>query len=271
MDYVKNSLTQGHSKDSVFSELKEHGWPESQIHEVFDEIERSSSSIPEAPNYRPEQRMHENNNVPTEQNSIDSGAGDNGYHKKFFRLQDDEKIFIGTKPLKGYFWSLLIGSFIGLAFLGIFFLPFTLIPAILIILSGAFTESPSILSILLLASGAILPIIILVADVLLIRRQYNMRYYWITSSRIIAKRGIIGYSINSIPLERISDVLISRSFIEKIFGFGSLHIQTMSGQYSPRGRGGAEGNLKAIPKPEEMQSLIFNLLTQKRKNQHITM
>ncbi len=70
-----------------------------------------------------------------------------------------------------------------------------------------------------------------------------MRYYWITNQRVIIRRGLIGYSINSIPLERVSNVLISRSFLERLFGFDSLHVQTLAGQYTAHGRLGEEGNL----------------------------
>ncbi len=101
--------------------------------------------------------------------------------------------------------------------------------------------------------------------------RYNKRMYWITNKRIICKRGLIGYRINSIPFERISDVLISRSFIESLFGFGSVHVQSLAGQYSYRGRYGSEGNLMAVADPEGTQKLIFDLIKQKRKEEKLTM
>ena len=102
--------------------------------------------------------------------------------------------------------------------------------------------------------------------------QYQKQKYWITSSRVVYKRGIIGYRISSIPLERISDIIISRTLLERIFGFGSLHIQTLAGQISPSGSGmGAEGQLLAIPEPEKTQNLVLDLIKKKRKKEGLTM
>ncbi len=101
--------------------------------------------------------------------------------------------------------------------------------------------------------------------------SYNYQHYWITNKRIIYKRGLIGYSICSIPLERISDVIVSRRFLENLLGFGSVHIQSLAGQFTPGARWGSEGNLLAIPKPEETQKLILKLIQEKRKREHLTM
>jgi uncharacterized membrane protein YdbT with pleckstrin-like domain len=103
-------------------------------------------------------------------------------------------------------------------------------------------------------------------------KQYQKQQYWITNSRVIYKRGIFGYRISSIPLERISDIIISRTLFERIFGFGSLHIQTLAGQITPSGSGmGAEGQLLAIPDPEKTQNVILSLIKQKRKKEGLTM
>ncbi|MDI6720970.1 MAG: PH domain-containing protein, partial [Candidatus Aenigmarchaeota archaeon] len=101
---------------------------------------------------------------------------------------------------------------------------------------------------------------------------YNKFYYWITNKRIITKRGIIGYQIVSIPHERISDIIISRTFFENIFGIASLHVQSLAGQTSFRGYSatGSEGQLFAIPKPEETQNKILKLIRAKRKAEGLT-
>lgn len=100
--------------------------------------------------------------------------------------------------------------------------------------------------------------------------RYGKQMYWITNKRVIYKRGFLGYKITSIPFERISDVIISRSFLENIFGFGSLHIQTLAGQMSGPNKMGAEGVLLAIPDPENVQEVIFELSRRKRKEERIT-
>ena len=89
--------------------------------------------------------------------------------------------------------------------------------------------------------------------------RYSKQHYWITNRRIIYKRGVIGYAITSVPYNRISDVIISRSFLERLLGIGSVLIQTLAGQYSAGGFG-AEESLLAIPDPEGTQKLIFELM-----------
>jgi uncharacterized membrane protein YdbT with pleckstrin-like domain len=74
--------------------------------------------------------------------------------------------------------------------------------------------------------------------------------------------------VNSIPLERVSDVIISRSFVETLFGIASIHIQSLAGQAS-YGRFGAEGKYRAVPNPEELQQLIFKLIKENRQAEHL--
>jgi len=98
--------------------------------------------------------------------------------------------------------------------------------------------------------------------------RFKWEHYWITDKRIVRQKGIIGYDIRSIPLERISDVIVSRSFLEKILGFGSLHIESLAGQTSA-GRYGAEACLLAVPDPESIQQLILELIEEKRKREKL--
>lgn len=79
----------------------------------------------------------------------------------------------------------------------------------------------------------IIPILILpfiwIAAVLANRRYH----YWLTNKRVIWCHGIIGYKIRSVPLERITDVVISRTFQEMVAGISSIEIRDMTGQQVP--------------------------------------
>jgi membrane protein YdbS with pleckstrin-like domain len=249
IDYIKINLEKGHSRESIRDNLKKHGWRQHEIQEAFSILRREySPPVPE-----PSER---------DSGSISLSEG-SGYHRKFFSLQEDEKIAFESKPLRGYLWYMLVTSLITLAFFlfflgGLIFFPLAVI-AILGYESGVLVLIP-----------VLIIFIILIIDLLLVRRRYNMRYYWLTNNRVIIKKGLIGYSINSIPLERISDVLISRSFLERVFRFGSLHIQSLAGQFTPGSRSGSEGNLRAIPDPEKNQKLIFDLIKQRRRSANLT-
>ena len=58
-------------------------------------------------------------------------------------------------------------------------------------------------------------------------RRYH---YWLTNKRVIWCHGFIGYQIRSVPLERITDVVISRTFPELLAGISSIDIRDMTGQ-----------------------------------------
>lgn len=192
--------------------------------------------------------------------------------RKFFKLQEQEKVVKSIKPKKNLLWYFLIRGFGGGRYRGfgaelgsgiitlvVFLYFFLTIP------SRYFSVFSPVIFIIIFIAVFVLGITFLAAYL-----RYKHQYYWITNKRVVYKRGIMGYRINSIPLERISDVIISRTFLERIFGFGSVAIQSMAGQVS-RGRSGAEASLLAVPSPEETQELIFELIKKKRKEEHITM
>jgi uncharacterized membrane protein YdbT with pleckstrin-like domain len=84
--------------------------------------------------------------------------------------------------------------------------------------------------------------------------------YWITNKRVVYKRGFLGYRITSIPFNRISDIIISRTWFENYCGFSSLHIETLAGQVSSGGSGiaSAEAALAGVVDPEGLQELILD-------------
>jgi len=172
---------------------------------------------------------------------------------KFFNILEGEKIVEEIKPLPSLKWYFF--------FQGAFVLIFVFFMSIWIpFVSGSF--------------GVLYPIFILVILILMwliAVNRYKHQHYWITDKRVICKRGIIGYTISSIPFERVSDVIVSRTFFERIFGFGSVLVQSLAGQITHRGRFGAEGSMIAVPDPEGTQQKIFELMKKKRKVEHLTM
>lgn len=129
-------------------------------------------------------------------------------------------------------------------------------------LQGYFAVSWSLFSAFILAAtffGVILIPVGIILSIVMSRMAYQKRYYWITNKRIVYKRGVLGYQTSSIPMERVSDVILSRTWLESLFGFGSLQIQTLAGQVS-RGSNGSEGDLKALPEPEKVQEMILSQL-----------
>lgn len=54
--------------------------------------------------------------------------------------------------------------------------------------------------------------------------------YWLTNRRVILASGFIGYRVRSIPLERISDVGLSRTLPEMLVGASSVVVRDMTGE-----------------------------------------
>ncbi|RLG15953.1 hypothetical protein DRN63_04800, partial [Nanoarchaeota archaeon] len=187
-----------------------------------------------------------------------------------------EKIVEEIKPLPVLKWYFFVKWFISL--LISFWIPFFAGFGLLLFLLEkhevrklipGFSEFQLWLFILAILSG----VICFLLAWALSRVSYGKFYYWITNKRIVMKRGVIGYKIISIPYERISDIIISRSLLERIFGIASLHIQSLAGQFSISTYAvmGSEGQLLAIPNPEETQKKILQLIRAKRKEEGLTM
>lgn len=54
--------------------------------------------------------------------------------------------------------------------------------------------------------------------------------YWLTNRRVILSSGFLGYTVRSIPLERISDVGLSNTFVEILSGVKSVIVRDMTGE-----------------------------------------
>jgi len=158
-----------------------------------------------------------------------------------FILQKDEKILKELRPQKQFIYMALLKLF-GLVIL----LVLLFIPNIFYTKGIESTVVLGIIFILMILWGIFVPIL-----------RYSKEYYWITNKRIAIKKGVIGYSITSIPYAKISDLIVSRNFFEQIFRVGSIYIQTLAGQISGKNTKGAEGYLAALDTPEEIQELIF--------------
>ncbi len=183
--------------------------------------------------------------------------------QKFLELQEGEKIIKEIKPLVELKWY-FFGTFI--IFWLLFFISFSLIfPLVIletiatIIINKTIPLGFLVGVFIMIGLSISIPIMWLI-----IENIYKHRYYWITNERVICKYGILGYRILSLPLERISDVIITRNFLERIFGFGSMHIQSLAGQITP------EISFQAIPDPEGTQKLIFELIKKKRKTEKLS-
>jgi uncharacterized membrane protein YdbT with pleckstrin-like domain len=196
-------------------------------------------------------------NHPKRHDPGSPNAASESLEKLPFRLQHGENIIRELKPqFLGFMLTRGIGSY-----MAIFGLAVAIILALLIIktnIAGFITE-------LVLLPLLIIFLVLVISLKPLI--QYGKSWYWITNHRVIGKRGFLGYSINSIPLENVSDVVLTRTLLDRILGLSSLVIVSMGND--PMTEGGT-GSSAAAQYPNffpaltqetarEMQRVLFNL------------
>jgi len=98
---------------------------------------------------------------------------------------------------------------------------------------------------------------------------FKKHHYWVTDKRVVWRHGVIGYRVTSVPLERISDVTISRKLWERLCGVTGLavkEIRAVPKYYGYYGASwGAFPTMIAVPNPEEVQRQILELISRKEK------
>jgi uncharacterized membrane protein YdbT with pleckstrin-like domain len=212
----------------------------------------------------------------TKQNaaSINPDAKMTPLEKLPFELQNGEKIIRELKPqFFGFMVSSAIGSYLGLLFLLLFAVALGIV-----LLSGVLAGFLSAIFLRQVSEGlvlslAVVPITLLVIISIKPFISYGKSWYWITSIRVIGKRGFLGYKIDSIPLENVSDVVLSRSLLDRFLGLSSLVIVPMGNSSNIDG-GTPDENFQnanffpALPQKvaRELQRVLFNLRDELRKS-----
>ena len=109
------------------------------------------------------------------------------------------------------------------------------------------------------AAAAVAVAIIAVATIFALV-SYDKYRYWLTNERIVGSRGFIGFSIDSLPLDMIADVILNRGLVDRLLGVSSLYISPIGG-ISLAGSGKLSGinYLIALPpdRARELQEMIF--------------
>ena len=122
----------------------------------------------------------------------------------------------------------------------------------------------------------ILATIVIGLTFVLVNLMYKKYHYWVTDQRVIWRHGIIGYRVTSVPFERISDVAMSRTFLETICGVGGVVVREMAGEVKIGyggwyvGVGWGFPTMIAVPDPEDMQRRILELVGKKGKDSKLT-
>ena len=79
------------------------------------------------------------------------------------------------------------------------------------------------------------------------RESAKRHRYIVTNQRVIVTDGLVGYKTRSVPLERISDVQIGCTWVERMFNIRTVIVRDMTGE----AQGGAK--LQGVRNPDEIQ------------------
>ena len=66
-------------------------------------------------------------------------------------------------------------------------------------------------------------------------RRLAWHRWWVTDRRLVVREGLIGWSVRSIPLDRIVDVTVRSSWWDQMFGVEHIQVRDMTGQASAGG------------------------------------
>jgi membrane protein YdbS with pleckstrin-like domain len=181
--------------------------------------------------------------------------------------QSDEVLYREIKPQSRLRWRLMLAGILSALVFLVFIVPFT----VSFLVGGVATST------LISIVGFLVAIfvIIVVVSVVYANLAYGKYRYWITNHRTVGRRGVIGYSIDSIPLETISDVVVQRSISDRILGLSSVWVQPFggvssggygAGQYTFGGFSGTNSFLGLKPaEATNLQQLIFHLRDIRRR------
>lgn len=184
-----------------------------------------------------------------------------------FRLQKDEQIVRELKPQ--FFGFMLTRAFGG-------YMTILVVVVLLIITISLLRTSLAGFLVELLLLPLLIALLVLIISLKPLV-QYGKSWYWITNHRVIGKRGFLGYSINSVPLENVADVVLTRTLLDRLLGLSSLIIVSMGN--APVQSSDSEDEKSESPNffpaltqetARELQRVLFNLRDQLKDTQNAT-
>ncbi len=91
---------------------------------------------------------------------------------------------------------------------------------------------------------------------------WSFTTYTLTDTRLIIKKGIFNTSEEEIRLYRILDITLKRTFEERIFGLGTLHLCTAD-------KSSAEIDIARIKNPREVRTLLSDKVEEERSERYV--
>ena len=162
-------------------------------------------------------------------------------------LRKGEKVIWIGKPLKASFMMKGIVS----SALGLIWLSFSLF-AMYVYLWASTLQGFEMIVLLVLSLFVLIGVGLTVGPVLWQVMCYKNTNYVITNQRLITQTGAVGVDTRFIELDNIQEVYINVSFVDKIFGTGSLVVMTAGFSFL----GGMFPIMMGLKEPYRIQKLL---------------
>jgi uncharacterized membrane protein YdbT with pleckstrin-like domain len=174
------------------------------------------------------------------------------------RLMDGETVLFSLRPYRFVRYAVISTA---VTIFGIMFVPLAIFWAVIAAQRYDYwlTDKYEVVVKAVILVGIVLVAMAFLWAVIAVHRYH----YWLTNKRVIWCHGFIGYRVRSVPLERIADVVISRTFLELIAGISSIDIRDMTGQVRSTDLGAKWIGVKDAP---EIQKRILEEI--KHVNEH---
>ena len=91
---------------------------------------------------------------------------------------------------------------------------------------------------------------------------WSFTTYTLTDTRLIIKKGVFNTSEEEIRLYRILDITLKRSFEERIFGLGTIHLCTAD-------KSTPEIDIARIKNPREVRTLLSDKVEEERSERYV--
>lgn len=62
--------------------------------------------------------------------------------------------------------------------------------------------------------------------------SWSWHRWWLTDQRLVVRHGMVGYQVQSVPLDRIVDVTLRASWLDRLFGLEHITVRDMTGEVS---------------------------------------
>ena len=84
---------------------------------------------------------------------------------------------------------------------------------------------------------------------------WRCTHYVLTDERILLQDGVIARQRRDLPLNRINDHVVRQSLLDRLFGSGTLTVDSIGDQAAV---------LAAVPRAQQVQTLLYELIEQDR-------